>query len=303
MKLPYGLPPAFTEQATTSDDWASYLRRLPRLADELTDEWDLAYDGPPSYGRSGLVLPVLTRDAREGVLKIGFPHDDGAGEPVALQLWGGRGAVELWAADPRRKALLLERLSPEDLTGVDVLEACAEVGELYGLIHRPPTPRLTDLRTLAAQWLDGVRALPRDAVPGRFVEQALSAAPRLFADEPAAVVHGDLHYENVLRGVRRRWLVIDPKGFAGDPAYELAPMLWNRWAELGDDPGTGIRDRFFVLLDASGLDERRCRDWVVVRAVVNVAWEHAAAAGRPLSDAQREWLTRSITTAKAMQDV
>ncbi|HET7723330.1 MAG TPA: aminoglycoside phosphotransferase family protein, partial [Propionibacteriaceae bacterium] len=123
------------------------------------------------------------------------------------------------------------------------------------------------------------------------------------ADEPAAVVHGDLHYENVLRGVRRPWLVIDPKGFAGDPAYELAPMLWNRWDELGDEPGAGIRDRFFALVDASGLDERRCRDWVVVRAVVNVAWEHAAASGRPLTEAQREWLTRSITTAKAMQDV
>ena len=303
MKLPYGLPPAFTAQAGTSDDWASYLRRLPRLADELTDEWDLTYDGPPAYGRSGLVLPVLTRDARRAVLKIGFPHADGAGEPVALQLWGGVGAVELWAADPRRSALLLERLDPEDLTGVDVLEACAVVGELYGLIHRPPTPRLADLRTLVAAWLEDVRALPRDAVPGRFVEQALAAAPRLLADEPAAVVHGDLHYENVLRGVRRPWLVIDPKGFAGDPAYELAPMLWNRWAELGEEPGAGIRDRFFALLDASGLDERRCRDWVVVRAVVNVAWEHTASAGRPLTDAQREWLTHSITTAKAMQDV
>ncbi|MBI4899332.1 MAG: phosphotransferase, partial [Actinobacteria bacterium] len=162
---------------------------------------------------------------------------------------------------------------------------------------------LTDLRTLVAGWLDDVRALPHDAVPARFVEQALAAAPRLLADEPRAVVHGDLHFENVLRGERWPWLVIDPKGFAGDPAYELAPMLWNRWAELGDDPGTGIRERFLALVDASGLDERRCRDWVVVRAVVNVAWEHVAMAGRPLSDGQREWVTQSITTAKAMQDI
>ncbi|HET7724348.1 MAG TPA: aminoglycoside phosphotransferase family protein, partial [Propionibacteriaceae bacterium] len=181
MKLPYGLPPAFVAQAGTSEEWASYLRRLPRLADELTDEWDLAYDGSPAYGRSGLVLPVLTREGQQGMLKIGFPHADGTGEPLALQLWGGRGAVELWRADPRRSALLLERLDPEDLTGVDVLEACDVVGGLYGLLHRPPTPRLTDLRTLVAGWLEDLRALPRDAVPGRFVEQALAAAPRLLA--------------------------------------------------------------------------------------------------------------------------
>ena len=303
MKLPYDIPPGFAEQASPSDDFAAYLRSVPRLADELTDEWSLTYDGGPTYGRSGLVLPVLTDDGRPGMLKIGFLHADGVGEPVALQLWGGHGAVELWKADPRRGALLLERLGSEDLTGVDVLEACEVVGGLYGLIHRPPTPRLPDLRDMVSGWLDDVRGLPRDALPSRFVEQALAAAPRLLADEPRAVVHGDLHYENVLRGTRRPWLVIDPKGFAGDPAYELAPMLWNRWSELGDDPGTSIRDRFFALVDASGLDERRCRDWVVVRAVVCVSWEHVDAAGRSLSDAQREWLTRCITVAKAMQDI
>ena len=302
MKLPYEIPPGFAEQASHSDDWAAYFRQLPRLADELTDEWRLTYDGQPLYGRAGLVLPVLA-DGRRAMLKIGYLHEDGAGEPVALQLWGGHGAVELWKADPRRGALLLERLGSQDLTSIDALEACGVVGELYGLIHRPPTPRLVDLRSLVSRWLDDVRTLPRDAVPSRFVDQALGAAPRLLADEPSAVIHGDLHYENVLRADRRPWLVIDPKGFAGDPAYELAPMLWNRWSELGEDQGTGIRDRFYALLDASGLDERRCRDWVVVRAVVNVSWEHVAAAGRPLSDAQREWITRSITTAKAMQDV
>jgi len=303
VKLPYDIPPDLLAQASQSDDWASYLRGLPRLADELTDEWRLTYDGPATHGRSAIVLPVRDADDRAAMLKIGFIHEDGAGESVALQLWGGHGAVELWAADPRRGALLLERLESEDLTGLDVLEACHVVGGLYGLIHRPPTPRLPDLRDLVARWVQDVERLPRDAVPSRFVEQVLAAAPRLLSDEPSAVIHGDLHYENVLRGVRLPWLVIDPKGFAGDPAYELAPALWNRWSELGDEPGAGIRDRFYALVDSSGLDERRCRDWVVLRAVVNVAWEHADAAGRPLSAAQREWITRSITTAKAMQDI
>ncbi|MBI4901240.1 MAG: aminoglycoside resistance protein, partial [Actinobacteria bacterium] len=131
MRLPYDLPPGFTQLGPASDAWSEYLRALPRLADELTDEWRLAYDGPPLYGRSALVLPVLTDDPRRAVLKIGFPHEDGTGESLALQLWHGRGAVELWAADPRRTALLLERLGAEDLTGVDPVQACGVVGELY----------------------------------------------------------------------------------------------------------------------------------------------------------------------------
>ena len=303
VRLPYDIPAEFAAQASPDPDREAFLRRLPQTADQITDEWALSYDGEPSFGYTGLVMPVRTDAGRRGMLKIGLIDPESYGEPVALQLWGGHGAVELWAADPRRGATLMERLGPDDLTSIDVVEACEVVGELYGLIHRPPSPRLTDLHALLGHWLDNVRALPRDAMPSRFVEQALAAAPRLMDDAPSAVIHGDLHYENVLCGERRPWLVIDPKGFAGDPAYELAPMLWNRWSELGDEPGAGIRDRFYALVDASGLDERRCRDWVVVRSVVNASWEHVAAAGRPLSDAQREWLTRCIMTAKAMQDI
>ena len=303
MKLPYDVPSGFAAQAPHEPEREVFLRRFPRLADQITDEWALSYDGEPSFGYTGLVMPVLTDTGRRGMLKIGLVDPDSSGEPVALQLWGGHGAVELWTADPRRGATLMERLGPDDLTSIDVMDACQVVGELYGLIHRPPSPRLTDLRVLLGRWLDDVRALPREAMPPRFVEQALAAAPRLMADEPSAVIHGDLHYENVLSGERRPWLVIDPKGFAGDPAYEIAPMLWNRWAELGDEPGAGIRDRFYALVDASGLDERRCRDWVVVRSVVNVSWNHVAAAGRPLNDPQRESTTRNITIAKAMQDI
>lgn len=303
MKLPYEIPAAFATQATLGPDWADYFRRLPRMVDDITDEWRLTYDGDPSFGYTGLVMPVVTDDGRSGMLKLGFVDPESSGEPVALQLWGGRGAVELWAADPRRGATLMERLGPEDLTTVDVLDACDVVGELYGLLHRPPTGRLTEVRDLARGWMTRVQALPRDAMPSRFLEQAFAAAPRLFAAEPTAVIHGDLHYFNVLKGTRRDWLAIDPKGFAGDPAYELAPMLWNRWDELGEDPSAALRDRFYRLVDAGGLDERRCRDWVVLRCVVGVSWEYEAAAGRELTEARREWITRCITTAKAMQAI
>lgn len=303
MKLPYEVPEGLLSQAWLGEGWADFLRRLPKLADEITDEWGLTYDGEPRYGYTALVAPVRTDDGRRAVLKLGILDEDGAGEPVALQLWGGRGAVELWRADPRRGAMVLERLQDDSLATIDDLAACEVVGGLYSTLHRTPSPRLPELRPLLARWLDQVRAMPRDAVPSRFAEQALSASERLLRDAPSAVLHGDLHYDNVLAGDRAPWIVIDPKGYAGDPAYELAPMLWNRWAELGEEPGTRIRDRFWALVDASGLDELRCRDWVVVRAVVCVAWEHVTAAGRELTAAQREWVTRCITVAKAMQAI
>lgn len=303
MRLPYPVPGEFLEQASLGPDWAAFFHDLPRTVDAITDEWRLTFDGEPSSGYTGLVMPVLTEDGRRAMLKVGYVDAESSGEPLALQLWGGRGAVALWAADPRRGATLMERIGPDDLHTVEVIEACEVVSGLYGLLHRPPTPRLTDIRDLAAGWLERIRQLPRDGMPSRFVEQALAAAPRLFAMEPTAVVHGDLHYANVLRGSDGEWVAIDPKGLAGSPEYEVTPMLMNRWDEIGEDPGAGVRERFYTLVDGSQLDERRARDWVVLRSVLNVSWEYAAAAGQPFDAAHRDWVTRAITVAKAMQAI
>jgi streptomycin 6-kinase len=108
----------------------------------------------------------------------------------------------------------------------------------------------------------------------------------------------------VLASDREPWLVIDPKPMSGDPHYELAPMLWNRFDELADDVRGRVRRRFHTLVDVAGLDEDRARDWVVVRMVLNAHWsiEDAVRARRPLTSEDRDWITRCITVTKAVQD-
>ena len=111
----------------------------------------------------------------------------------------------------------------------------------------------------------------------------------------------------MLAADREPWLAIDPKPMDGDPHYEPAPLLWNRWDELADaGPGLrdGVRRRFHAVVDAAGLDEDRARDWVVVRMVLNAHWsvQDAERAGRGLEPDEREWITRCIAIAKAVQD-
>jgi streptomycin 6-kinase len=299
--------------ATTFGDrgptWASWADSLPALASDLLGDWNLTPDGDPTSGATAVVLPVRDETGTRGVLKLSFVEPDNAGEIEALKAWRGQGAVRLERADPHRGALLLERLGPADLTTRDPLDACDIVGRLYRRLHLPAGPRLPDLNSFVNRWLDDLAALGRDVpAPPRFVQQALSTGRALASDRATrAIVHGDLHYGNVLAGRREPWLVIDPKGFNGDPCYELAPMLWNRWGQLATsgDVGAALRERFYALTDASGLDERRCRDWVVVRSMIGVAWEvaDARAAGHPLTTARRDWITRLVTTAKAMQAV
>src|SRR3954452_1490365 len=103
-------------------------------------EWQLRPDGQPRQALNAHVVPVRTTAGRPAVLKLGFPHDEAVHEHLGLQHWHGRGAVELLRADPRRWALLLERLHSEDLTELWDLEACEVVAGLYGRLHVPALP-------------------------------------------------------------------------------------------------------------------------------------------------------------------
>ena len=289
--------------------FGDFLERLPGLAREIVDEWQLTRDGAPRHGRSALVLPVRTAGGRPAVLKLGFPHDEAAHEHLGLQHWHGHGAVELLRADPRRWALLLERLHPEDLTDLWDLEACEVVAGLYARLHVPALPQLRRLSSYVGRWTDRLAALPSDApLPHRLVGQAVSLGRAFVRDEAtdARMIHGDLHYENVLAADREPWLAIDPKPVAGDPHYEVAPMLWNRWEEVvaSGHVRDAVRRRFHTLVDAAGLDEDRARDWTVVRLLHNALWvlEDATRERRGLGAEDRDVLTTAITVAKAVQD-
>lgn len=306
------IPAGLLEQAALGEDWAGWLDGLPRLAADLLAEWELRPSGDPIHGYASLVVPVVDADGVPGALKVTFDGDDESlHEGLALQHWGGRGAVRLRRADPRRRALLLDWLPGPDLTDAWDVEACEVVGDLYVRLHLPALPQLATVASYVERWLRELDGLGRDVpIPRRYVEQALSLGRDLLADDvPPVVVHGDLHYANVMADEAGRWLAIDPKPMAGDPHYEPAPMLWNRMEELSGPLAVGsvrdgLRRRFHALVDSGGLDEARARDWVVVRMVVNASWTVAGARaeGRRLDGGEQEWITRCIAVTKAVQD-
>ncbi|WP_298512453.1 aminoglycoside phosphotransferase family protein [uncultured Nocardioides sp.] len=296
------LPAEVLAFAARGPEWAAYVERLPRLVRELTDEWGLVVDGEPMSGFGSLVVPVL-RDGSAAVLKLAFPDDEGEHEALGLQRWGGSGAVRLLSADPHRSALLLERLHPVDLDSLPVLDACEVVAALYARLHVPALPQLRPLTSYVARWTEQLAALPRDApLPHRLGQQAVALGREFAIDEQSTgvLIHADLHYQNVLAADREPWLVIDPKPVSGDPHYEPAPMLWNRWDEVvaSSDVRTAVRRRFHTLVDASGLDEDRARDWVVVRMLHNALWELEDHPDTP----DRDYLTMCVAIAKAVQD-
>lgn len=65
-------------------------------------------------------------------------------------------------------------------------------------------------------------------------------------------------------------MAIDPKPLVGDAAFEVAPLLWNRWDEAvwSADLGAHLRWRADVVAEHAGRDRQRVAGWVVVREAV-----------------------------------
>lgn len=280
------------------DDW---LAQLPSLVEEHLARWDLTLDGQPWHGENALVFPVL-REAQPAVLKVTWPHHEARHEHLALKLWDGRGAVRLIAANPSASTLLLERLDGgRQLTELPILQACEVVGELFQQLDRPPAPQLDTVADKAIRWqaqLGEASVL----VPRRLTHQATDELKALVTSAPPArLVHEDLHDMNVLAPLehhRGDWLAIDPKPVAGEWAYAVAPIVWNRAdvTAAAYSVRNHVRMRAEVVADVAGLDEERVRRWTFVRLVLNAVW---AASHTPASD---DFRTRMILLAKAFSD-
>ena len=287
----------------SGEDW---LQGLPSLLGDLLVEWELEPTGRSMSGYCSVVIPVRLigpgRDAGgggdEAVLKVSWPHREAATEALALQTWNGHGAVRLLRADPARFALLLERLDTEDLTTRPVDDACAVIGDLLTTLRRPAHPRVPRLADYAARQADELRVAP-PVIPRRYLDQAAVLARELVTRPPAEerLLHADLHYANVLAAARAPWLAIDPKPMTGDPAFEVAPALWNRPDELGTGSQVrwSLRRRLEIICEHAGIDEGRARAWTIVREADN-------AVDAALDPAGRDRVSLAVMIIKAMND-
>ncbi|MFE0419456.1 aminoglycoside phosphotransferase family protein [Streptomyces tendae] len=282
--VPEGLVAAQTKY--NGEAGRAFVDGLPALAAGFLERWDLRLDGPSMHGWAALVLPVVRGDGTEAVLKLQILDAETEGEPLALRVWAGDGAVRLLDHDPATGTMLLERLdSGRMLSHVeDSREAVQVVARLLAHLTATPAPpgvrRLGDIARRMLERTPGVLARIPDPADRRLVADC-AAAVREVADEPGdRLLHWDLHYENVLAADRAPWLAIDPKPLAGDPGFDLLPALDNRY-----DPDE-TRWRFDAMTDVLGLDRERARAWSLGRVLQNSLWN--VEDGDPLETQQLE---------------
>ena len=227
------------------------LRPLRAVAVEVAAEWGVELGERFALARYSYVAAAGAR----AVLKVVPPDDDEADEEAdALGLWNGDGAVRLLRHDRSRRALLLERARPgDDLSTLAEDEATAVAVELGARLWRPARAPFRSIHEHVPRWLADAAEHPLAPLA-----RALYARLPKRAD---MLVHGDFHHHNVLLS-ERGWLAIDPKPMLGEPEFDVASFLWN---PLPYRMRVDVTEHRLAAFAAAGLDERRMREWAVIR--------------------------------------
>lgn len=247
-----------------------WLERLPTIVDQLAESWSL--DIEPPYDSDEVscawVAPVKRADGSSAVLKIGLPHMEAEHEIQGLQYWNGDPTVILFQANVAQNAMLMEHCVPgtvlRSLPESQQDEVIAKL--LRRLWRRPSKPHsFRSISQLKRSWSDEDILDPRKCLDSGLVRAGLQLFDELLdSTEQKVVLATDLHAGNVVRAQRHPWLVIDPKPFFGDPAYDATQHLFNCDKRLLTAPVETI-GRFADLLDLPG---DRIRKWLFARASI-----------------------------------
>jgi streptomycin 6-kinase len=269
------IPPKLAD-AVDEDDYPArldWLAALPAVVTEIASVWELELGNPylPG-GQCAWVAPARNPAGDQLVLKLGWRHREAEHEADGLRHWDGDGAVRCFATRQldNTTALLLERCTP----GRQLRNSAPEpeqdeiiatlLRRLWGQAPQAGHP-FSSLKKMCSEWAGSFelaytnnnRGL--DAGLAREAIEALRTLPGSATTE--VLLCTDLHAGNVLAAHREPWLMIDPKPFIGDPAFDPIQHMLNCDARLVADP-TGLTQRMAGLVD---LDPQRVRLWLFAR--------------------------------------
>jgi streptomycin 6-kinase len=256
-------------------DW---ITGLPAIVATLADRWSLRVGEPfQPGGQTSWTAPAAGQAGAALVLKVGFrfPGGEERDEAAGLRLWNGHGAVRLHAAHESDsfRALLIERCLPGTPLGRALPEPEQDqvvAGLLRRLWAQPHTAYpFRPLAQMCAAWAGEFEREYAAAGPADRLDPGLARAGiALFRSLPRTagrevLLCTDLHGDNILAALRRPWLVIDPKPYIGDPAYDVLQHMLNCEERLAAGPGAlALR-----MADLAGLDGDRVRQWLFARSV------------------------------------
>ena len=256
-----------------------WLIDLPGIIAEISQKWALTIEQVFANLSFNYVVLCAGETGEKYVLKIGVPEKDSPilDEKRALEAFDGKGAVRLLKFDEQTCAMLLERAVPGTTLGEIFDEDYARAVEIaIGVIkelprHPPNKAEFVNLET----WISGLNR----AVKANFEAAMVSKAQQFFAEltqpfERKVLLHGDIHFDNILSARREPFLAIDPKGIVGELGYEIAVFLNDLagWTEHLANQQEVLESAVESFAMAFAISPRDLRKWAYAFAVLSAWW-------------------------------
>jgi streptomycin 6-kinase len=226
---------------------------------------------------SSILFKVIYKQ-KPAVLKVFKNNSDEIKSGVILKAYVGVGTVKIYHHTD--SAILMQEINPAyelaDLTksGNDndaTMIFCDVVKKLHS--KRIVSESLLPISDLG-QGFQRYKASSNRKIS----DDLLRKAQRIFFDLEATqknkvILHGDLHHFNILYDDVNGWLAIDPKGYIGEPEFEIAAYLKNPigFSKFFLDKQI-IKQRIQIIEDQLGYDRDRMLKWAFTLTILSVIW-------------------------------
>jgi streptomycin 6-kinase len=257
-------------------DW---LDTLPSLLDEFSQRWSLTLLPPFEPFSYNYIVPAITAEGRDAVLKTGFPNPELLTEIYALRHYAGQGSVQLLESNTEKQIMLLERIRPGEnlFDSDDDQQSTLIAAQLMQQLWKPVAEE--QLFPTTTHWMRNLFDLQPQTTPvdNSLIDIAQQLTKALLVSEANFVLlHGDLHHWNILSAERQPWLAIDPKGIVGEPIFDISALLRNPVSRIISMPDFAdtTRLRLNILAEVLGFEKKYMLQWSLAQAVLSAQWSY-----------------------------
>lgn len=247
-----------------------WLDSLPDITAKIANQHNLSALTPVNNMTFNYVASGYQND-KPIILKIGMNGKALTKEASCLKTFEKHAVAEVIAHDDNM--IIMQRAVPgntlkdnfpdNDIDATKIL--CASIKEL----HKASIPESHNFLSLSELFKTLDQKLD---IPDEILSKAKHLRDKLLSTTKKEILlHGDLHHDNILKN-GDSWLVIDPKGFIGDPAFEPAAYLCNPIPELLQEnkPCEIIENRINICSAELDIDSRRIADWLYAKSPILV---------------------------------
>ena len=218
-----------------------------RVVEKYKEQWELSeITFQPSLSINSLIFYAFSKQYGEVIFKILIYNDDN--EIISLIQFQGENFCKLYEYSLEDNVYLMERIIPADTLYESARrdERITIIGDIFKILHKPDLPDSTF--PTYSEWFEVGKEGTKNRKDCEELRQYLESAEGMLKDickkySRNVLLHGDLHHENILKNEHGSYTVIDPKGVAGDPVFDLSRFILDEFRDdLVSEPKEVIID-------------------------------------------------------------